>query len=137
VSDLDAIVSRLLAVTSELLDLGGDNLTRRFELEIERDGLRAAARAFAERKDERRSINDLESELSSRRTQLDELNKSKINMLYQAQMAGAHTMAIDAKYGGTINNAIMRAQGADGLIARIGELEDELGRRGYHRQTPE
>ncbi len=132
-SDLDAIVGRLLAVTNELQNLGGHEFARRFELEIERDELRDAAKEFTERKDERRTINDLESELLSRRTQLDELNKSKINMLYQAQMSGAHTMAIARRYGGTINNAIMRAQGAENLILRIGELEDELGRRGYNR----
>lgn len=132
-SDLDAIVGQLLAVTNELQELDADNFTRRFELEIERDELRAAAKEFGERKDERRSINDLESELLSRRAQLDELNKSKINMLYQAQMSGAHTMAISRKYGGTINNAIMKAQGAEDLIVRIGELEDELRRRGYNR----
>jgi len=124
-------------VTDELQKLGSDKFTRRFELEIERDELRAAAKEFTERKDERRTINDLESELLSRRSQLDELNKSKINMLYQAQMSGAHAMAIDRRYGGTINNAIMRAQGAENLILRIGELEDELERRGYHRNKPD
>lgn len=136
-NDLDAIVGRLLAVTNELRKLGGDEFTRRFELEIERDELRAAAKEFTERKDERRTINDLESELLSRRTQLDELNKSKINMLYQAQMSGAHTMAIDRRYGGTINNAIMKAQGAENLILRIGELDDELRRRGYNQDKPD
>jgi len=59
VNDLDAIVGRLLAVTNELRKLGGDEFTRRFELEIERDELRAAAKEFTERKDERRTINDL------------------------------------------------------------------------------
>jgi len=136
VSDLDAVLGRLLAVTNELQDLRGDDFARRFELEVKRDQLRAEARDFTERKDERRSINDLESELLSRRTQLDELNKSKINMTYQAQVPGAHVMAISRKYGGTINNAIMMAQGGENLIVRIGEIEDELRRRGHNRDLP-
>ncbi len=128
---LDAIVKRLAGVTDELLALTAGDYERRFTLEKERDELRARAKVFHEGKDAKRSVYDLESELAERRRQLTHLRKSKINMLYQAQnSAGGHTMAISAKHGGTLNNAMHRAQGGEAVTARIAELEQELTRRG-------
>lgn len=128
---LDGIVRRLAQVTDELLGLTQGDYTRRFELETERDELRARAKVFHEGKDAKRSVNDLESELAERRKQLAHLRKSKINMLYQAQnSAGGHTMAISAKHGGTLNNAMHLAQGGEAVTSRIAEIEQELTRRG-------
>ena len=53
-------------------------------------------------------------------------------MTYQAAGAanrGGATRAIGAKAGGTINNAMMNAQGAGSIESRIAEIEQELARR--------
>lgn len=128
---LDGIVRRLAAVTDEMLRLDRLEYARRFELEQERDALRARAKVFHEGKDAKRTVNDLQAELAERRRQLEQLRRSKINMLYQAQnSAGGHTMAISAQHGGTLNNAMHRAQGGEQVTARIAEIEQELTRRG-------
>jgi len=52
-------------------------------------------------------------------------------MTYQAlatESSGA-TRAIGAKAGGTINNAMMSAQGGGEIESRIAEIEQELARR--------
>ena len=126
-AEIDDLVRRLAAVTDELRSLGAGDFEQRFSLEKERDDLRAQAAAFHERKDERRSVVELERELKSRRRQLELLQKTKINMTYQANHpGGGHQSAIGADRGGTLNNALMGAQGADSVIARIAELEQEL-----------
>jgi hypothetical protein len=131
VGGIDDIVKRLAGITDELLALADGDYGDRFRLEKERDGLRARAEEFHERKDEGRSIDDLRSELKARRTQLDQLRRSRINMTYQAGATerGGATRAIGAKGGGTINNAMMNAQGAGSIESRIAEIEQELARR--------
>ncbi len=129
-TELDDLVRRLSEVTDELLGLEADAFEQRFVLEKERDELRARAEAYHENKDERRTLKELERELKSRRRQLDALHETKINMTYQAHNAtGGHAGSIGADNGGTLNNALMGAQGADSVIARIAELEQELARR--------
>ncbi|MDG2262807.1 MAG: hypothetical protein P8N50_10765 [Actinomycetota bacterium] len=131
--DLDSIVKRLAEVTDELLATSGSDFQRRFDLSLERDELRAKAKVFHEGRDSRRSIFDLQAELAERRKQLSQMRKSKINMAYQAQArgGGSHVAALSSKYGGTLNNALMRGQGSERVFARIAEIEQELTRRGY------
>jgi len=131
VDGIDDIVKRLAKIADELLALSDGDYRDRFRLEKERDGLRARAAEFHERKDEGRSTDDLRSELKARRTQLDQLRRSRINMTYQALATetGGATRAIGAKEGGTINNAVMSAQGGGEIESRIAEIEQELTRR--------
>lgn len=128
---LDDIVRRLAAVTDELIALGDDDFAHRFALITERDELRAKAKVFHESKDARRTIFELQAELDERRRQLEELRKLKINMTAQALNASGHTMAISREHGGTLNNAMMKSQGAEKVFSRIAELEQELTKRGY------
>ncbi len=129
-TELDDLVRRLAEATDELLRLEADDFERRFALEKERDELRAQAERYHRGKDERRTVVELERELKSRQRQLDTLHATKINMTYQANNAtGGHVGSIGADRGGTLNNALMGAQGADSVIARIAELEQELARR--------
>ena len=131
VGAIDDIVKRLAEITDELLALTEGDYGDRFRLEKERDGLRTRAAEFHERKDESRSTDDLRSELKARRTQLDQLRRSRINMTYQAGATerGGATRAIGAKEGGTINNAMMNAQGAGSIESRLAEIEQELAKR--------
>ena len=130
-SGIDDLVKRLSEITDELLALDNGDFAARFELEKERDGLRAQAAEFHERKDEGRSTEDLRAELKARLTQLESLRKSRINMVYHAlatELGGA-TRAIGSKAGGTLNNAMMKAQGGDSIELRIAEIEQELATR--------
>lgn len=131
--DLDSIVRRLAEVTDELLAADDLDFDHRYQLVQERDELRAKAKVFHEGKDARRSLFDLQAELAERRKQLSAMRKSKINMVYQAQArgGGSHVAALSAKYGGTLNTALMRGQGSERVFTRIAEIEQELERRGY------
>lgn len=131
--EVDEIVKRLSEVTDELLALKVGDFAARFRLETERDGLRARAAEFHERKDEGRSTEDLRAELTARRKQLEQVHDGLVNRATQAssasgQSAGAER-AIGAEKGGTINNAMRQAQGTGSIVARIAELEQELDRR--------
>ena len=130
-SGIDELVKRLSEITDELLALDKDDFAARFRLDKERDGLRAQAAEFHKRKDEGRSTEDLRAELKARRSQFEELRKLRINMTYQALATdtGGATRAIGAKAGGTINNAMMKAQGGDSIELRIAEIEQELATR--------
>ena len=58
------------------------------------------------------------------------MQKSKINMASQAQgFTGNAVRAIGSDKGGTLNNAMMMAQGARSVEVRIAEIEQELARR--------
>jgi len=128
-STIDEIVRKLSEVTDELLALEAGDFATRYTLETKRDELRAQAAQFRERKDEGRSTEQLRAELVARRTQLEQLQKSKINMASQAQGSGSSVRAIGADKGGTLNNAMMTAQGARSVEVRIAEIEQELARR--------
>ena len=132
--EIDDIVKRLAEVTDQLLALNHDDFAARFKLKSERDGLRAQAAEFHQRKDEGRSTEELRAELAARRKQLEQVQDQFVNRATQASAssgaggAGAER-AIGAKRGGTINNAMRQAQGAGSIAARIAELEQELAKR--------
>ncbi len=135
-SGIDAIVRRLAEITDELLALGTGDFADRYRLETERDALRAQATQFHHRKDELKTTDQLNSELDARRDQLNEIRSSFINRALQAAAdagggggGGGCERAIGAEYGGTLNNAMMTAQGGGSIIARIAEIEQELARR--------
>jgi|GEM_PF-1424268 len=130
---LDEVVARLAEITDEMLALEPTDFARRFELEKERDGLRARAEEFHQRKDEGRATEDLLAELGARRTQLRAMENQMVSRLTQATAESAngpsHDGALSAAHGGTINAAAMRGMGAGEVHARIAELEQELQRR--------
>ncbi len=132
-SGLDDIVRRLSEVTDELLALEDADFPNRFRLETERDALRAQAADFHQRKDEGRSTEQLHAELTARRRQLEQLREQLINRAAQASAAsgrgGGGERPIGADRGGTINHAMMEAQGTRSVVARIAEIEQELARR--------
>ncbi len=130
---LDEVVKRLADVTDELLALDDGDFANRFRLETERDLLRAQASEFHQRKDEGRSTEQLRAELAARRKQLQKIRDGLVNRARQASSAsgrgGGGERALGAGKGGTINNAINQAQGADSIEARIAEIEQELANR--------
>lgn len=129
-ANLDRIFRELSLVTTELWSLGETSSERRYELEQRRDILRRSASVFAERKDQRRTIFELDAELVERRRQLDELKSTKMNMVLQTQNIGVYSMPIAGPGDGTLNDRLMRSRGADTVMARIAELQEELRLRG-------
>lgn len=130
-SGIEEVVTRLAEVTDELLALGEDDFAVRFKLETERDGLRSQAAEFHQRKDEGRPTEQLLAELTARRKQLEQMQSGLVNRAAQvsSMVGGGAERALGADKGGTINNAMMNAQGAPSIVARIAELEQELARR--------
>jgi malate synthase len=122
---IDDVVRRLSEVTDELFGLDDADLETRSRLETERGALRAQAAEFWNRKDARRSVEDLHAELAARRGQLEELR----DQTQQGGCTGITFVRYDSSLGGTLNDVMMQAQGARSSAARIAELEHELARR--------
>ncbi len=130
---VDEIVKQLAEVTDELLALEDDDFAGRFRLETRRDELRAEAEEFHQRKDEGRSTEQLHTELSARREQLQQISEGFVNRAMQASSAhgpsGGEERASAALKGRSINDAMMGASGAGSIHARIAEIEQELAKR--------
>lgn len=128
-SDIDELVKRLSEITDELLALEPDDFETRFALQTEQDELRAKAAEFHQRKDEGRSDEDLRDELSARRAQLAKIQDSFLSRAMQSSGRDAPGSEVAVGGGGDANRAIGKAQGADAIVVRIAELEQELSKR--------
>ncbi len=138
--ELETVVARLSEIVEELLELEDDDFAARFALEKERDGLRARAEAFHQRKDEHRSTAELMAEHAARTTQLEAMKDQLVNRATQASSSsgrgGGGDVPIGAKHGGNLTTAGMQGMGADKVRARISEIEQELAARRAVQLTP-
>lgn len=125
-SGLDAINRRLAEIAALLSGPAHTPSPEHFDLLSERDGLRAEAARYRLRKDENRSVADLEAELAELR------RRRKVSV-------GSRTGYVTAKGGNNqgptpgawVKLAAQSRQAGDiaGLTTRISEIQDELARR--------
>lgn len=122
------IVARLAEVQAALLALPDDAFAEKYELLQEQDRLREEAAQYAVNLDAERSDARLLSELSGLRSQLQALEKQKIDLVTQAGTYGGGEMG---NLGGvTLNAKMMEATGAGRIQARIGVVKGLLADRG-------
>jgi hypothetical protein len=129
---LDALTRELAEVQDALLALPDDAFAERHELLKRRDALREQAAAFARDRDQNRPTGDLLAELAALRQRLTALEADRIDLVAQAGgggTGGSHAGA-DGWGGVALNQAMMDAQGAGAIRARIGRIKGILVDRG-------
>jgi hypothetical protein len=130
-TSLDEIDRRLGQIQDELLKLGDDEFSRRFELHTERDRLHSEAAKMVKDADLDRPSPELAAELKEHRKQLDDIDKKYINTAEQVEagfgLAGNTSGASDPQW---INQNIDEGTGRAKIEARIAHLEAILADRG-------
>ena len=128
---LDQLNQRLGRIQEMLLELGPDDHAERYELKVEQDRLRKAARKYASEPDRERTTENLLAELRARESQLEEIRKKMMNAAAQAGGGGAGAGSFEGPLDAfKINNALMSGSGAEQLMQRIARLQTILGERG-------
>ena len=129
-SDLDQITQQLAEVQRRLLDLPSDAFAERYQLQKQQDGLRAEAARFRKDWDEQRPDSNMLAELQALRSKLETIEGQKIDLV--VQLGGGEGSGPGSSGWGAvgINNAILDAQGAGDIRARIGRILGILEDRG-------
>ena len=123
------LVLRLAEIQDALLALPDDAFAERYELLQERYELRDRAASYADELESGRSDAELLAELAALRKQMKALHKQKINLVSQA--GGGSDAGEMGNLGGVgINAQMMKASGADQIVARIGRITGMLEDRG-------
>ncbi len=126
----EEISRRLAKIDEELWSLDTGDFKRKYELQIERDHLRAIVRSEVDR-DADRSTEDLLAELEARRKALTKIQKSMVNSAGMSggggDGAGSYVGPAD---GVRLNTGIVAGTGAKELSQRISKLETILTHRG-------
>ena len=127
---LDALNRELAGIQDELLALADDAFAERFALQKRQDELRERAAAFHQDWDSQRSTEELQAELKARRAQLKGIEDQKINLaMFSSGSRGAG--AGSSGLGGvSLNQGLLKAQGANRVHARIGVIKGILADRG-------
>ncbi len=123
----DEISRRLAEIDEELWSLDAGDFTTKYELQKERDRLRAIVRSEVDR-DADRSTEDLLAELESRRKALTQIQKSMVNSA--GMSGGGDGSSAGPADGVRLNTGIVAATGAQELSQRISKLETLLTKRG-------
>jgi len=123
----DETIRRLDEIQREIWSLGPDEFEARYQLQRERDMLRARVRGSGD-PDSARETSDLESELAARRVALARIHESMVNT---AGMSGGGDGAgsFGPGDGLRLNTEIIAATGARELVDRIARLETILDAR--------
>ena len=123
----DETIRRLDEIQREIWSLGPDEFEARYQLQRERDMLRARVRGSGD-PDSARETSDLESELAARRVALARIHESMVNT---AGMSGSGDGAgsFGPGDGLRLNTEIIAATGARELVDRIARLETILDAR--------
>lgn len=126
----EEITRRLAEIDEELWSLDAGDFETKYELQKERDRLRAIVRSEADR-DADRSTEDLLAELAARRKALTQIQKSMVNSAGMSGGGGAETGSYAGPADGVrLNTGIVAATGAQELFQRISKLETMLTKRG-------
>jgi hypothetical protein len=134
-TDVSEIARDLADVDDKLRALADDAFAEKYELLKKQDELRERAAQFAVDADKERSSDELLSELSGLRSQLQQIEGQKIDLVTQAG-GGATGASNMGNLGGVSLNAQMtEASGAGHIQARIGVIKGVLTDRGI--EVPE
>ena len=129
------IIKKLAIVQDALLALPDDAFSEKYELKKKQDILSEQASRFAVEEDERRSDAELLSELSGLRSQLEHLEKQKMDLVTQAGGGAAGMSNMSNLGGASLNIRMMEASGGSRIQARIGVIKGVLQNRGV--EVPE
>ncbi len=124
----EEITRRLAEIDEELWSLDAGDFRTKYELQSERDRLRAIVRSEVDM-DADRSTEDLLAELKARRRALTQIQKSMVNSAGMSGGGGAGAYAGPAD-GVRLNTEIVAGTGAKELSQRISKLETILTQRG-------
>jgi hypothetical protein len=128
------VTAQLAEVQLRLIGLPDDAFAEKYRLIKKRSSLRAEAANFAEMIDSERSDEDLLRELSALRSQMQSIEKKRIDLVMQA--GGGSVSGEMGNLGGVqINKGIDDAFGLPRIKARIGIIKGTLSDRGV--EVPE
>jgi hypothetical protein len=128
------VTAQLAEVHLRLTGLPDDAFAEKYRLIKKRSSLRAEAANFAEMIDSERSDEDLLRELSALRSQMQSIEKKRIDLVMQA--GGGSVSGEMGNLGGVqINKGIDDAFGLPRIKARIGIIKGTLSDRGV--EVPE
>lgn len=122
----EEITRRLAEIDEELWSLDTGDFETKYELQKERDRLRAIVRSEVDM-DADRSTEDLLAELEARRKALTKIQESMVN---SAGMSGGGESFAGPADGVRLNTGIVAGTGAKELSQRISKLETILTQRG-------
>lgn len=126
----EQITRRLAEIDEELWSLDAGDFKTKYELQSERDRLRAIVRSEVDR-DADRSTEDLLAELEARRKTLTQIQKSMVNSAGMSGGGGAGAGSFEGPADGVrLNTEIVAGTGAKELFQRISRLETILTQRG-------
>ena len=125
----DETIRRLDEIQREIWSLGPNEFEARYQLQRERDMLRARVRGSGD-PDSSRVTSDLESELAARRVALARIHESMVNTAGMSGGGGGGTGSYEGPGDGLrMNTEIIAATGARELVDRIARLETILDAR--------
>ncbi|MEE9178472.1 MAG: hypothetical protein V3U46_08590 [Acidimicrobiia bacterium] len=128
--ELDALNRELAGIQDELLALSDDAFAERFALQKRQDELRELAAAFHQDWDSQRPTEELQAELNALRGHLKGIEDQKINLAgfsAGSSQAGSGSSGLG---GVSLNQGLLKAQGANAVHARIGVIKGILADRG-------
>ena len=125
----------LVNVQDQLLALADDDFAEKYRLQVLRDELREQASRFRVDLDLDRSDETLLQEHAARRSQIDAINKLRINSVTQSGAGSPAAPGASHAAHAAINRGIADAQGIGEINARIARLESILDDRGVEYVT--
>lgn len=126
----EEITRRLAEIDEELWSLDAGDFKTKYELQKERDRLRAIVRSEVDM-DADRSTEDLLAELEARRKALTQIQNSMVNSAGMSGGGGAGTGSYAGPADGVrLNTEIVAGTGAKELSQQISKLETILTQRG-------
>ena len=129
VQDLDSINRELAKVVDALNNTPSDDFAARYALRTRQDELRELAAGFRVDADEQRSTKDLRVELAARKSQLDAIYRSGIDMVTQAGGGSGTGGSYTSGAEGGVNRQVRAASGAAEVQTRIARLREILAAR--------
>ncbi len=132
---LEEVNRELIDVQDQLLALADDDFAEKYRLQVLRDELREQASRFRVGFDLDRSDEALLQEHAARRSQIDPINKLRVDSVTQAGGRSAAGTGASHADQAAINHGIADAQGIGKINARIARLESILDGRGVEYPT--
>lgn len=128
--DSTDITKRLAENQRKLLELPDDAFAEKYDLLKERDALREEAAGLSAAMDSGRTDEELLRELAALRSQVNQIEKQRIDLVMQAGSGGAGTSEMGNLGGVKINKGIEDAHGLPKIKARLGVIKGHLIDRG-------
>ncbi|MEN8041359.1 MAG: hypothetical protein ABFR95_07640 [Actinomycetota bacterium] len=128
--DSTDITKRLAENQRKLLELPDDAFAEKYDLLKERDTLREEAAGLSAAMDSGRTDEELLRELAALRSQVNQIEKQRIDLVMQAGSGGAGTSEMGNLGGVKINKGIEDAHGLPKIKARLGVIKGHLIDRG-------